>query len=109
MRTRNGIYYDLTQSCYKYKPRDTGLTFVFSSDLYLTKFEEQIHNHRNEFNLKLKARYRTEVDFKNFADVTLYKKIEKRGFLIVNERGQTIWQENLLLGGEKVTPKSLKK
>lgn len=106
MRTRNGVYYDLTVSCYKYKPRDTGLTFVFSSDLHLTKFEERIQEHRNDFNLKIKARYRLEVDFKNFADIVLYKKIEKRGFLIVNEGGQKICQENLILDGEKVTPKN---
>lgn len=39
-------------------------------------------------------------------DIVLYKKIETRGFLMVDEGGQKIWLENLLLGGEKVTLKS---
>jgi hypothetical protein len=106
MKTRNGIYYDLTLSSYIYKLRDTGLTFVFSSDLHLTKFEEQYKKHRNDFNLKLKSRFRLNVNFTTFADIVLYKKIETRGFLILIEGGQKLCQENLKLVGERATPKS---
>lgn len=85
---------------------DTGLAFVFSSDLYLTKFEEQYKAHRQEFNIKLKARYKIDTIFNSYADIVLYNAIEKRGFLIFNERGCEICRENLILIGEQVTAKS---
>jgi hypothetical protein len=106
MITRNGVCLDLTKSVYKYKAPDSNITFVFSSDLHLTKFEEQYKEHRKEFNLKFTARFRLTVDMKILPDVLLYKKIETRGFLIIDEGGKRIWQENLLLTGEKATPKS---
>lgn len=106
MKTRNGIYYDLTKSAYKYYSKEIGLTFVFSSDLYLCKFEEQFKQHREDFNLKHTVRYKVEVDFKVLPDIILYRKIEKRGFLILNERGQALCLKNLILNGEKATPKN---
>lgn len=106
MKTRNGIYYDLKVSSYKFKVPDTNVTFVFSSDLHMIKFEDQYNAHRVEFNTKLRARYRVDVDMKVLPDIVLYKKIETRGFLIVNEGGKRICPENLKLDGEKVTPKS---
>jgi hypothetical protein len=105
MRTRNGIYYDLTKSCYKFKIPDTNMTFIFSSDLHLVKFEEQYKDNRNEHNLKLKVRYGMEFNMKVFPDLMLYRRIEKRGFLVLNEGGIKICQENLLLSGEKATLK----
>jgi hypothetical protein len=106
MKTRNGIYYDMTKSPYRIKPPDTNLTFVFSSDLHLTKFEEQYKANRNEFNMKYSVRFRLDIDMKVLPDILLYKKIETRGFLIVDEGGQMICQENLKLTGGKVTRKS---
>ena len=106
MKTRNGIFYDLSKSNYKYCVPDTGLTFVFSSDLHWTKFEEQFKQNREEFNIKYQARFRINLRFTSLPDILLYKRIEKRGFLMLNERGQKIWQENLILVGEKATPKS---
>lgn len=106
MVTRNGVYYDLMKSNYRYKVLDTQLTFVFSSDLHKVKFMEQFRENRNAFNVKLMSRYRLNVEMTTLPDIILYKKIESRGFLIINERGQHIWLENLLLGGEKAMPKS---
>jgi len=106
MKTRNGIYHDLHLSSYCFLVCDTHLVFIFSSDLHLTKFEEQYEIHRKEFNVKLNSRYRVNVNFKAYADILLYKKIENRGFLIVNEGGQKLCLENLQLNGEKVTLKN---
>jgi hypothetical protein len=106
MKTRNGIYYDLTLSTYKFKVPDTNITFVFSSDLHMMKFEDQYKANRNDHNLKLKARFRINVDMKVMPDVLLYKKIETRGFLMVNEGGHRICQEQLILIGEKATLKN---
>lgn len=106
MRTRNGIYYDLSKSTYRFKVPDTNITFVFSSDLHMIKFEDQFKENRNDFNVKQKARYRIDITMKVLPDILLYKKIETRGFLMVNEGGQVLCQENLKLIGEKATPKS---
>lgn len=106
MRTRNGIFYDLSKSVYKKLVPDTMITFIFSSDLHLTKFEEQYKQHREEFNLKYQARFRVHLNLTVFPDILLYKRIEKRGFLLVNERGQKICQENLTLNGERAMLKN---
>ena len=105
MVTRNGIYYDFTKSKYRYKITDTEITLVFSSDLHMIKFEEQYLQHRKEHNIKFSSRFRINILITVLPDLILYKRIETRGFLIINERGQKLCQENLLLIGERATPK----
>jgi hypothetical protein len=78
---------------------------MFSSDLHLMKFEDQFMINREEFNVKYRARYRLDIEMKVLPDVLLYRKIETRGFLII-EGGKPICQENALLTGEKVTLKN---
>lgn len=106
MKTRNGIYYDFTKSTYKFKVPDTNMTFVFSSDLHLVKFEDQYKKNRDEHNTKFKARFGFTFDSKVLPDLGLYRRIEKRGFLVYNEGGQKVCQESLILSGEKATLKS---
>lgn len=104
MKTRNGVYLDINKSHYRFKPSGTSIILVFSSDYYRTKFEDNYIKHREEFNLRLKNRYHVNVDFKTYPDIVLYKKIEKRGFL-VHEGDEKICQESLLLAGEQLTNK----
>lgn len=106
MKTRNGVFYDLNQSTYKFKVPDTNITLVFSSDLRMCKFEDQYLQHRITHNIKQKARFGFNIDEKVKPDLMLYKKIEKVGFLIINEWGRKICHENLLLTGETATQKS---
>jgi len=106
MVTRNGVYYDLTKSTFKFTTPDTKMTFIFSSDLHMFKFEDQYKAFRKEQNLKLKARYRIEIVTTVLSDLVLYKKIETRGFLVINEGGQILCQENLILIGERATRKN---
>lgn len=105
MKTRNGIYYNLSHSKYTFVVPDTNIKFVFSSMLYMTKFKEQYLLNREQQNIKFKSRYKLNIATVILPDVMLYNKIEKRGFLIINERGQELCQENLLLNGEQVTRK----
>lgn len=103
MVTRNGIYLDLEKSPYKVKVN--GLTYYFSSDLHMLKFQDRLQETRKEIDLKLTARYRVAIRFPALADLTLYQKIETRGFLVVNERGVKICKENLILNGGTLTLK----
>jgi hypothetical protein len=106
MKTRNGVYYDLTKSTYKFKVPDTNITFVFSSDLRMMKFEDQYLKNRDEHNIKQKARFGFTVDEKTKPDIVLYKRIEKVGFLVINEWGRKLCLENLILTGETATLKN---
>ena len=106
MKTRNGIYYNLERSEYRIYIPDTKTTFIFSSNLYMTKFEEQFNINREEQKIKFRSRYKLNIETNLLFDIILYNKIEKRGFLIINERGQELCQENLILNGEHVTRKN---
>jgi YHS domain-containing protein len=104
MVTRNGIYLDLTKS--PYKVTTNGMTFYFSSDLHMLKFEDRLHESRQEIDLKLTSRFRVAVKFPALADLTLYQKIETRGFLVINDKGIKLCRENLILNGGTATLKS---
>lgn len=79
----NIIYNDLKES--KFKSKYDKLTFVFSSEFYLNNFLNRYQEYLKKENSKLFAKYKTSI----FADylilIELYKKIEKRGFLIYYE------------------------
>ena len=104
MITRRGIYLDLSKS--PYKVTANGMTYYFSSDLHMIKFEDRLHESRQEIDLKLTARFRVAVKFPALADLTLYQKIETRGFLVINEKGLTLCKEKLLLNGGTATLKN---
>lgn len=104
MVTRNGIYYDLSKS--PYKVTTNGLTYYFSSDLHMLKFEDRLKDNRTETDLKLTSRFRVAVRFPALADLVLYQKIENRGFLVTNEKGIKLCKENLILSGGTATLKN---
>jgi hypothetical protein len=53
----------------------------------MLKFEDRLKENRQETDLKLTARYRINVRFPALADLTLYMKIETRGFYVINDKG----------------------
>lgn len=101
MITRNGICYDLSVSEYRATVNST--TYVFSSQLHLDKFLERLTDNREKVNKSLSKRFNIPVDVSALADMVLYKKIETRGFLIVTNEGQELWQNNVAFVGDKVT------
>jgi hypothetical protein len=105
MITRNGIYYDLSQSPYKIRISDTRLQFIFSSDLHMLKFKDKIMENRMETNARLTARYHIPVNFPVLADLILYQRIETRGYLVFNEKGVELCKESLILNGGIATLK----
>lgn len=88
--TKAGIYLELDKSTYYYSIY--GLDFYFSSMIYKEKFEKNVQNYVKEESIKLKNKYKNDCDFKQYLAVSLYKKIEKRGFRIeqLNKIGELI-------------------
>ena len=101
MKTRNGVYYDLKNSCYR--TTVDGLTFVFSSKSHLDKFRKKLKENREIINYSLTKRFKVTVNVSQLADIVLYRKIETRGFLILTNEGNTICQRNVKFDGGKVT------
>lgn len=83
--TRSGVAYDLTLSPHKlvvkYGETDF-LTYVFSSELYKNKFNEKMYKNREEISESLSKRFGITLRQDKLADIRLYIKTEKRGFLI---------------------------
>lgn len=103
MITRDGIYYSLQYSNYRFTTND--ITYVFSSKLHLEKFKKQYTEHRNDLSIKFTRRYGITIHLHTLSDVVLYKRIESRGFLIIKE-GVELCQSEVILDGEKATQKS---
>ena len=76
----NIIHYNLKDSEFKYKVND--FEFVFSSELYKNKFISTYEDFTNYQELKLQAKYNILIFAEDMLLISLYKKIEKRGFLV---------------------------
>lgn len=81
--TKNGICYDLKESPYFYF---VGVyKFLFSSPAHLVKFRKGMEANREWLNDSMKRRFKFDMDMELLADFSLYRKIETRGFLIIND------------------------
>lgn len=81
--TKNGICYDLKNSpyfCYT-----DFFTFFFSSPAHLVKFRRELEANRDWLNDSMTRRFKFNMSLDVLADFSLYRKIETRGFLIINE------------------------
>lgn len=94
MITKNGVYYDLENSSYRYKVNN--LTFVFSSKSHLDKFKSRMKENREKINKSLSNRFNILIDVEQLADVVLYRKIETRGFLILTGTGKKLCRQNAI-------------
>lgn len=90
------IIFDLKESNYKYSFE--GLTFVFSSELNMNKFKQKIKEYIKQETYKLSYKYSNlNLNFDLFLSVALYKKIEKRGFLIYQNEDIELKEDTLFL------------
>ena len=92
MMTKRGVELNLYESNFKYSLE--GLCFYFSSQFYLNNFVERSENFSKTESLKFKTKYTLNVDMKLLFLIALYKKIEKRGFRIVDELTNKELSEN---------------
>lgn len=86
--TRNGIEYNLSIS--PYTVEKNGLTFYFSSKRNLKTFEDTLTEYVNLECEKLSKKFKLKISaytygsLVNILSIVLYKRIEKRGFLVLN-------------------------
>ena len=74
------VYYNLNLSEYEFKYKR--LTFYFSSKFYIDKFKKEVDNFVNIEGNKLYCKYRVTLEPSEYLALSLYKKIEKRGFRV---------------------------
>lgn len=94
--TRNGIEYNLSKSPYRFETPD--FIFVFSSEMHMKKFENQRHDRKNYINESLSNRFNIFIDSETLSDLILYRRIENRGELVLNKRGEKICLNKVKLG-----------
>lgn len=85
--TVKGICLNLNESEYFYQYK--GLIFYFSSEFYKKKFASSIKNYIENETFKLQVKYNINLNFDIMFMISLYRKIEKRGFRIfdtINEK-----------------------
>ena len=79
------IHYDLQQSTYIFKYR--GLSFFFSSMFYYNKFKNFYDNYIPYIGKLIEEKTEIHVGTKLIDLINYYNKIEKRGFLIISDKG----------------------
>ena len=75
------IYYNISES--EYKVDYQNFTFYFSSILYKRKFIRELKDYVNDESFKLKTKYQNYLEATEYLALSLYKKIEKRGFYVL--------------------------
>lgn len=107
--TKSGVERDLRRSPYvtNLMYGNKNVTFCFSSATCKMRFDEAIESNRKEIRESLTARFKIEFKVANeFCDITLYRKIERRGFLICMEGVEVKWLGELTYNGIEVIKKS---
>ena len=95
--TRNGIVYNLYESPYLIGLN--GITFYFSSKNHLEKFTEKMTENRDLISYSLSKRFGITISVNMIADITLYAKIETRGFLIKHKGDYYTCKKDIILSG----------
>lgn len=102
--SRGGICYDLAET--PFKAEINSLSYHFSSELNLKKFIVKRDEHREKIKESLSKRFGFTVKNDILSDIVLYKSIEKRGFLIVENGVQLKCLNHITLDGTMMIRKS---
>lgn len=92
MTTTRGIELDLEKSNFIFTCN--GLKLYFSSELYLNKFATLINEYVDMETKKNKLRYKANINMTPILILSLYKKIEKRGFKVFDTNRNKDVEEN---------------
>lgn len=102
--TRGGVAYDLSVSPYTQKvvyniETNEEITYHFSSQYYKDNFNERLYENRDSINGSLTKRFGINIKNDKLCDIKLYTKIEKRGFLLKNNREEFTCLNTIKLDG----------
>ena len=103
--TRSKIAYNLHHSPHRelVSYGDGVTTYVFSSDLYRRKFLEKQKKNREQLSASLTNRFGVLVRCDALADFRLYTTIEKRGFLLIQDRVAIECRDRVTFDGARMT------
>ena len=101
--TRKGIYHNLDES--KYVVSNDDMTFYFSSKYYLRRFLSTYKDERNKLR-KSFERYDIMMNYELLSDISLYNRIEKRGYKCVAKGVKLSCQETYLYALAKTINKT---
>lgn len=79
---RSIVYNDISKSNFEYLM--CGLKFYFSSEFNKKRFVNGCENYINEETNKLQNKYRVDLTIDSELAVAFYKKVEKRGYKVIN-------------------------
>lgn len=83
MKTKNGVELNLKESNYCFEFNHA--VFYFSSKFNLCRFKNSVETFIEMEHAKIINRYKVNINLKLYLAISLYKKIEKRGFRIVQK------------------------
>lgn len=83
MLTERGICLNLNESDYKLTIE--GITFYFSSKVYLEKFKNKVKEFISIETAKIYVKYKINLNLDIYFMIAFYKRIEKRGFRVFDE------------------------
>lgn len=79
---KSNVCYNLNKS--NYYTQYSSYKFYFSSQFNKNRFDKQVQDFVTNENCKLKSRYNCEINAEIMLAISLYRKLEKRGFYILN-------------------------
>lgn len=93
MKTVNGIYLNINESdyCVNYG----GLAFYFSSEFYLNKFKSNVLTYVTQEKMKFYTKYKIMLNIDKYLMIAFYKKVEKRGFKVIDVINEKEVTENV--------------
>lgn len=94
--TKGGVYYDLDESVFEFTyviRKNECITFTFSSMSHLRKFQAQVKEFVEDFNITVRRKYGMNPNMKGYPAIILYSRLETRGFKIYWHRYYRSMQE----------------
>ncbi len=107
--TRSNIAHDLAISPHRVTipyADNSKVTYIFSSALYASKFQEKREGKRKQIEESLQNRFGFSIDAEVLADIRTYIEIEKRGFRLEKGDETFVCQDSIRLDGGKVISKN---
>ena len=81
---RSIVYNDISKSIFSHKVGD--LIFYFSSEFNKRRFVDGYLYYINDEKHKIENKYNIQFDMPNLLLISYYKKIEKRGYRVINNK-----------------------